>query len=262
MSIGKRLSGFLGWGRSQKTPGPTPDRLTYAVGDIHGRADLLERMISLIEEDRAGQPADVVFLGDYIDRGANSASVLQRLRTLDLPEADIHCLMGNHERMLLDFLENPIAEGPRWLGNGGLETLSSFIGPDWRPQAGRAYETGYRDRLLEVAEPELFSWLRDLPLQWRSGDLGCVHAIADPLVAWDAQSEATLLWGRPQPRMPKRKDGIWIAHGHTVVSRASVQKERIALDTGAYQTGLLSAARFDQGRIAIFTTTPDSTVQE
>ncbi|MDJ0993286.1 MAG: metallophosphoesterase [Dinoroseobacter sp.] len=237
--------------------GPSPDRLTYAIGDIHGRLDLLDTMVSLIEADRAGQPADLVFLGDYIDRGLGSAQVLRRLQTLELPSASIHCLMGNHERMFLDFLDDPVKAGPRWLHNGGLETLESFLGPRQIATSDESFETICRDKLLDTVDSSLLEWVRALALQWRSGDLGCVHAITDPRAAWDAQKDATLLWGRPKPKMPKRADGMWIAHGHTVVEAANVQNRRIALDTGAYLTGVLSAARFENGSISLLTTTPE-----
>lgn len=257
MTIGKRLSGLLKGQDRGEPSGPFPDRLTYAVGDIHGRPDLLDAILSGIETDRAGQPADIVFLGDYIDRGFGSAQVLRRLYELDLPGASVQCLMGNHERMFLDFLDDPVAAGPRWLRNGGLETLESFLGRAQAAPSGEHYEISCRDRLLGSVDADLITWVRTLALKWRSGDLGCVHAITDPTRSWDQQVEATLLWGRPKPTMPQRADGMWVAHGHTVVEAAYAQNRRIALDTGAYQTGILSAARFENGSISLLTTLPE-----
>lgn len=251
MSISRKLLSVLGMRGTRGPQGPTPDRLTYAIGDVHGRLDLLDQLIARIEQDRAGQAADVVFLGDYIDRGPDSAAVLARLRHLSLDGADVICLLGNHERMFLDFVADPVGAGARWLQNGGRETVASFAGPDWTPPGGDTYETACRDIILETADTGVIDWLGSLPLQWRSGDLGCVHAMADPRLSWDEQPEAVLLWGRPKPNMPPRSDGIWIVYGHTVVETVEVHNQRIAIDTGAFLSGTLTALRCDKESIGI-----------
>jgi len=254
MTLGQKLVSLLG-GKADGPKGPTPARLTYAVGDIHGHLTLLEQMIERIEADRAGAPADIVFLGDYIDRGPESAGVLRRLRALSLPEAEVTCLMGNHERMMLDFLSDPESDGDRWLGNGGRDTVTSFTGPDWCPPVLTPFADSVRAALHDSFEAELRVWLEGRPLQWRSGDLGCVHATTDPLVGWDEQDEQVLLWARARAQTPARKDGVWVAHGHTPVKAAHVHKGRIALDTGAYFSGTLSAARFEDGQVQLLTVT-------
>jgi serine/threonine protein phosphatase 1 len=254
MAFAKRLAALLGRG-SDAAVGPEPERLTYAVADVHGRLDLLDQILELIEADRAGQAADIVFLGDYIDRGPASGQVLRRLMTLRLAGAEIRCLMGNHERMMLDFLSDPQRHGPRWLVNGGRETVESFLGKTWAAPAGEGYETAIRDALQGAAGPELLGWINRLALSWRSGDLACVHAITDPVAGWEEQTEATLLWGRPQPNMPARADGLWVVHGHTVVDHVQMHNRRIALDTGAYRSGNLSAARFEAGNVSLLTAT-------
>jgi serine/threonine protein phosphatase 1 len=109
---------------------PLPGVDTYVVGDVHGRADLLERVLEAIDADigqiRARNP-QLVFVGDYIDRGPDSAAVLRRMLELstELPN-NVTCLLGNHERMMLDFLVDPVSRGPRWLRSGGTSTLESF----------------------------------------------------------------------------------------------------------------------------------------
>lgn len=254
MALPRKLSDLLRRSTSDEDDGPFPERLTYVVGDIHGRADLLERLLRLIEQDRAGADADLVFLGDYVDRGPSSADVLHRLRALSLPGVSLTCLMGNHERMMLDFLADPGAAGERWLINGGLETAQSFLDTAQIAGGGDAFARELRDALQAAIPPALQEWIAARPLQWRSGTLGCVHAVTDPLADWDAQAEATLLWGRPDARMPARRDGLWIAIGHTVVASPVIQHRRIMLDTGAYRSGVLSAARIADGTIGVIST--------
>lgn len=238
----------------QELPPPQPERLTYAVGDIHGRADLLDEMLDLIEADRDGAPADLVFLGDYVDRGPDSAGVLRRLAALRPEAVRVVCLMGNHERMMLDFLDAPEQAGGRWLSNGGIETLASFATGRAEGGDGVSRLEAVRDQFRASLGPELEAWVRDRPLSYLTGTLGCVHAMADPCVPWSAQTAATLLWGRPEGRTSAREDGIWVLHGHTIVPEPTVAFGRIALDTGAYRTDALSALRCEGGAVAFIAT--------
>lgn len=229
-----------------------PNRLTYAVGDIHGRRDLLDQMIDEIEADADGARGDLVFLGDYIDRGPDSAAVLKRLYRLELGNLTVTCLMGNHERMLLSFLEDP-AQGELWLRNGGLETIADF-GPARRTSVnGQSPMETLRVQLQEVIGTDMLDWLRALPLSFLSGNMGCLHAMADPARAWEDQEERMLLWGRPSPNSAPRPDGIWLVHGHTIVDAAEIGPGRISVDTGAYKSGVLSAVRCDGATARILT---------
>ncbi len=229
-----------------------PDRLLYAVGDIHGRADLLEQMIDAIEIDAAGAEGDLVFLGDYIDRGPESAAVLRRLCGLRVGHLRVNCLMGNHEQMLLSFLEDPLA-GEMWLRNGGMETISDFDPARRDPAEGVSPLQDLRDRLQRAMGQELVDWLRGLPLSFLSGTAGCVHGMADPKASWEMQAARGVLWGRPTAASTPRRDGIWVIHGHTVVPQAEIGPGRIAVDTGAYKSGLLSAVRCDGGESRFLT---------
>lgn len=226
---------------------PRPEHPTYIVGDIHGRADLLELLLGLIDAHIGGTGTSdphLVFVGDYVDHGADSAETLARLRELtrDFPMS-VTCLMGNHERMLLDFLADPVTRGPRWLREGGAATLLSFrVDPDPLLASGSA--EGFRDaaRRLDDAMPEgLRDWIAALPLSWRSGNLWAVHAGADPAHPLDAQSARVLLWGHPEFEAVPRADGSWVAHGHTELSRPVFADGRIGLDTGAWRSGRLTA---------------------
>jgi len=225
-----------------------PDRLLYAVGDIHGRDDLLGRIVEKIRADADGRPHDLVFVGDYIDRGDGSAAVLEHLREMEEGGDNVICLLGNHERMMLDFLDNPAASGRHWLRNGGLQTLASFKVGGVTENSDEAAMTAARDKLRK-ALGKTEKWLRNRPRSFRSGNMLVVHAAADPRLPVDAQEEKTLLWGHPAFRAEPRQDGIWVIHGHTIVDLPEPVQGRIGIDTGAYATGRLTAVAVDQGDV-------------
>lgn len=215
-----------------------PERAFVAVGDIHGRDDLLQRLLSQLD------PQDiVVFVGDYIDRGEHSAQVLRRLMALTLERDTVICLKGNHEDMMLDFLDAPARNGTRWLRNGGLQTLHSFA---VQPPAGLPSDTEWnilRDSLRGKMGDALESWLRQRPLMWRTGNVAVVHAGADPRAPLERQTDTCLMWGHPDFGRRNRSDGIWVVHGHTIVETPQQNDGVISIDTGAYATGILTAAR-------------------
>jgi Calcineurin-like phosphoesterase len=226
-------------------PPPQPEVRFYAVGDVHGRADLLNQLL-----DRLDPSHPIVFVGDYADRGENSADVLRRLKDLTAePGLLVHCLMGNHEDMLLGFLDDPEARGKVWLRNGGLQTLASF------GVAGVAQ--GTMDQIaheLRVAMGgDLIDWLRSRPLFWRSGNVAVVHAGADPSVPIEAQSTRNLIWGHSDFGESTRPDGVWIVHGHRIVEEAVCKNGIISIDTGAYATGRLTAVSIDNGTVEFIT---------
>ncbi|MBY6202729.1 serine/threonine protein phosphatase [Maritalea mobilis] len=226
---------------------PRPAQATYVVGDIHGRADLLELMLELIDAHIGGTEASdprLVFVGDYVDRGRGSAEVLARLRELtrDFPD-NVTCLMGNHERMMLDFLADPATRGPRWMRAGGNATLSSF-GIDPEPLATGASPDAFREvaRHLKSSMPDgLEGWMTGLPLSWHSGNLWVVHAGADPAHRMEDQTGRVLLWGHPEFESEPRGDGLWIAHGHIEADLPFAGDGRIATDTAAWSTDRLTA---------------------
>ncbi|MEO0622285.1 MAG: metallophosphoesterase [Pseudomonadota bacterium] len=236
-------------------PAIAPERPVYAVGDLHGRADLLLRIIEMIMEDCAGVPGppSVVFLGDYIDRGDEVRTTLAMLEELARhEEIETVFLMGNHERMLLNFLEDP-AQETRWLRVGGLQTCLSF-------EVG-AYETSSRVELARV-QAELVAalgphlrFLRELRTIHQAGNVLFVHAAADPSRAPDAQTEEALLWGHAEFERRPRADGLWVVHGHRVVSAPRIERGRISVDTGAYFSGALTAAAIAPGEVRFLTAT-------
>lgn len=226
---------------------PLPDRQTYIIGDIHGRADLLELMLELVDAHIGGTAAKdpkLVFVGDYIDHGPDGAVVLERMR--DLQESfprNVFCLMGSHERMLLDFLADPATRGARWLRSGAMDTLRAFgvatADLEYSTELD-AFPNAAQDLRQRIPHDTL-KWLENLPLSWSSGNLWAVHAGADPGHDMSTQSARVLLWGHPEFDGEPRGDEVWIAHGHTEVDAPRVTDGRISIDTGAWHTGRLTA---------------------
>jgi Calcineurin-like phosphoesterase len=238
-------------GKLNRKPSPrpafdpvAPDAPIYVIGDIHGRADLLVRLLARLD------PAiPVLCVGDYVDRGEHSAEVLRILQ--DSPA--ITCLKGNHETMLLDFLDAP-RTGANWLRNGGLQTLASFgIAGQSESSKGADLETA-RNALGVAMGDGLINWLRNLPLFWQSGNVAVVHAGADPTTPIATQREDFLVWGHPDFTKTPRADGIWVVHGHTITDAPTASNGRIAVDTGAFATNRLTAARIAPGEVSFIST--------
>jgi len=231
------LSSFLEklgvWaGRSVDFSDPAPETPLCVIGDVHGCLTLLERMLQQVPQDHR-----IILVGDYVDRGEQSAEVLRYLST----RPDLTCLMGNHEDMLLRFLQDPEREGRRWIRNGGLQTLASFGIRGARPEMTREELTACRDQLQDEMGESLTRWVAGLAVSVLSGNVLVAHAGADPLVAPEEQSQEVRMWGHADFLRAPRRDGIWVVHGHTIVDQAVAKRGRIAVDTGAYATGTLSA---------------------
>lgn len=245
------LHRLFGLGPAVEFPNlPRPEVPLCLIGDVHGRADLLEAMLTRIKVEPDAAKTRLVFVGDLIDRGPDSAVVLHRLRDLTLARPDqVICLMGNHERMLLDFLGAPTSSAKRWLHAGGAETLASFGVPWISSVDAAARQTGLAAAMRAALPPHLLAWLTALPLYWQGEGpderIAVVHADADPALALAAQLPATLVWGLGRAATP-RPDGLWLAHGHVITPEVQITPGRISLDTGAFRTGRLSALWLDR----------------
>jgi serine/threonine protein phosphatase 1 len=233
----------------------TDGELVYVVGDIHGCYGLLRAALAGIVQDQAaagrGRLPMLVLLGDYIDRGPDSAKVLQALVWLRRRgEFALRLLKGNHEQGLLAFLEDP-ERGAAWLAFGGAETLSSY--GVRRPSAGAEAAAQARDALLDQMPASHLQLLVDLELMAVVGDYAFVHAGIRPDKPLSAQSEQDLLWiRRGFLDAPGPFERI-IVHGHTWLGEApQVLEHRLGLDTGAYATGALTVARLDEGAMQLF----------
>ncbi|WP_108815406.1 metallophosphoesterase [Loktanella sp. Alg231-35] len=222
-----------------------PDTPFWAIGDVHGRDDLLEALLTRLMPE--GQP--IVLVGDYINKGPDSAGTLRRLMALADNE-QIITLRGNHEELLLRFLRRPRRFARAFLRFGGRKTLASF-GIAELPEHPALYQcTQTRNALLE-AMPKLGQWLHSCPYVWQSGNVSVVHAGADPDVALDDQPPITFPWGHPNSLTKPRKDGLWVVHGHTPVQEVEITQRRIALDTQAHHTGVLSAVKISSGKAEV-----------
>jgi serine/threonine protein phosphatase 1 len=227
-------------GRSKTRPRVPPGTRIYAVGDIHGRVDLLNALLARIDKDLQDNPVAQsihVFLGDYIDRGPRSREVLNRLIARTQTHKTI-CLKGNHEVFALEFLENAaiLEDWRRW---GGLETLMSYgvapsgmIGPEERERLAIA--------LKEAMPSEHTIFLSDLILSYTCGDFFFAHAGVRPRVKLEAQKEYDLIWIRDEFLNSESNFGKIVVHGHTPVREPDVRANRINIDTGAYVTGKLT----------------------
>ena len=216
------------------------------IGDVHGCDALLGALLDRIARDLDCQ---VVCVGDIVDRGEESAAAIDRL----MARPEILCLKGNHEAMLLSFLDEPERNAERWLRYGGLQTLASFGVGGPNPAAGRDMQR-VRDDLARAMGDARIDWLRDRPLTWASGNLLVTHAGADPARAPDDQRSRDLLWGPPAFMTETRTDGTWVAFGHVIQDAPFAAEGRIAVDTGAFATGILTAAIIGDGPVRFLTT--------
>lgn len=228
-----------------------PDATLAVIGDIHGCAQLLDELLDKVAE-RA--PDRLVFVGDLVDRGEASAQVLERLHSLAMADdASTTFIKGNHEEMMLRFLDDPVANAGRWLRYGGLQTMASFGvgGISATPDETQAIKA--RDALARAVGPDILGWMRAMPTTYQSGNVAVVHAGANPQKPIAAQSEAALIWGHPEFLKTPRSDDIWVVHGHTIVDTVARTSGRIGVDTGAYATGRLSAALIGDDRLDVLT---------
>ncbi len=235
-------------------------RVGYAIGDVHGCADLLAAMLDEIEERarneqcEAGAPI-VVFLGDYVDRGPNSAGVLDLLISGRPANCERRYLRGNHEQAMVAFIDNPVVN-KRWVLHGGAETMMSYgVAPpslagasddDWAAAAGA---------LKEKVPPRHLQFLAGLERYIELGGYAFVHAGVDAGMALADQPDEVLYWTRSQFIADKRPFSHVVVHGHTPGERPYRDKRRIGVDTGAYASGALTAARFEGGEVTFFSVT-------
>ena len=237
------------WRRSDHpAPSAPSDRIIYAIGDIHGRADLLKRLHENIEQDaRTRDPAKVrtlVYLGDYIDRGPFIRDVLSLLIEQPLKGFEVHHLKGNHEAMMLEFLEDATT-GLEWKDNGGLETLRSYnASQDSIDRDPMAYDAA-RDLLDQNLPASHKAFLNGLSSSISFGDYFFAHAGVRPGVSLGEQVEQDLLWIRSQFLNSDEYFGKVVVHGHTPDKNVEFKPNQIGIDTGAFMTNILTCLVLD-----------------
>lgn len=221
----------------------------YAVGDVHGRLDLLDELLDRIDRHRRVYPIArpvQVFVGDYIDRGPASAQVLDRLIAWSADNETV-CLKGNHDTFIFEFLRRP-AVLRDWSAIGGLETLRSYaLKPMLNPDSASQKELSVA---LRMGLPKAHrTFLGSLQISFSCGRYFFVHAGVRPGIPLQKQSEEDLLWIRDEFLLHEQPFEKIIVHGHTPVRDIDVRPNRINIDTGAFATGKLSCLIFEQDSI-------------
>lgn len=219
------------------------DAVVYAIGDVHGCLDLLQKLEREIADDMARRKASrrvVVYLGDYIDRGPDSRGVIEHLSTRPLPGCESVHLAGNHDRWLLDFLDDP-GQGHAWLMNGGRATLASYGVGDVAKESRRQELQGLRDALDRVLPAHHRAFLQGLAYCHEEGDYFFAHAGVRPDVPLAEQEPADLLWIREEFLYSDADFGKVVVHGHTPTHTPEEYKNRIGVDTGAFMSNRLTA---------------------
>jgi serine/threonine protein phosphatase 1 len=235
-----RLRTLLGPETSGPAPAIPAGERVYAVGDVHGRLDLMRALIAAIDaDDLARGPArtSVILLGDLVDRGPDSAGVIAAARDWSR-QRQVRILLGNHEEMLLGALDSDEVMR-HFLRYGGRETILSYLSePD---QYHRADLAGARELMQAAIPGEDLDFMRSFEDSVAIGDYLFVHAGVDPEAPMNQQRTSDLRWIREPFLSFPGKFGPVVVHGHTITDKPHVRHNRIGLDTGAYKSGRLTA---------------------
>jgi serine/threonine protein phosphatase 1 len=218
----------------------------YAIGDIHGCLHELQMLESAIMEDGKQIPGEkwIVYLGDYVDRGPDSAGVLDHLLMRAPAEFKRICLAGNHEAMMLDFISGKTGSPFSWLDNGGLQTLQSYgIDISRFERASRRERQTMMDSVIPLEHRE---FLAECALALTLPGVTFVHAGLKPGIRIQEQGEMDLLWIRNEFLQASWPEAELIVHGHTPAEEPQIGRGRLGIDTGAFATGRLTAVRLSQ----------------
>ncbi|KRR24149.1 metallophosphoesterase [Bradyrhizobium lablabi] len=237
---------FAAPSRSVAASAPASTRI-YAVGDVHGRADLLSEITARIDDDIRRRPIAhtiEVYLGDYIDRGPDSKTVLDLL-AVRLVANHAVCLRGNHEAVMEGFLQDP-AILPYWLQLGGMQTLASYgIEPRDENETAFNLHRHFVDAFPRAHEL-VMRCLRD---QFSCGDFLFVHAGIRPGVPIEHQDPNDLIWIRDEFLDSTQRHERFVVHGHTPVPHPDIRHNRINIDTAAWRTGTLTCVAIEGSTI-------------
>jgi serine/threonine protein phosphatase 1 len=226
-----------------KAPAPSvpPGRRIYAVGDVHGRLDLLDRLLAMIDADDGGRgeaASELIFLGDLVDRGPDSRGVVERLLALK-EERPVRFLMGNHEEVFLRALEGDLKALRFLIRIGGRETLLSY------GISAEDYRTLDFDGLMAAVRAAVpashIAFLSAFEHWIEAGDYLFVHAGLRPGVLLQEQKSADLRWIRDDFLKHRASFGKMVVHGHSITDDIDERGNRIGIDTGAFASGKLTA---------------------
>lgn len=237
-------------------PKTGPGERIYAIGDIHGRYDLLRELLRKIENFDKGLPSPeklhVVLLGDVVDRGPNSAQLLRYLKEWSENTRGQVMLLGNHEEMMVRVHAGERRLLRNWLKVGGRETLESFgLTP---PSDAETPDMRFMDDIAAAMPSDLMDFVRKWPTVARSGDYFFCHAGVRPGIDLARQSKADLIWIRNEFLDSARDHGAVVVHGHSISAEAEFRNNRIGIDTGAYRTGILTALYLEGGERELIAT--------
>ncbi|ONF97053.1 metallophosphoesterase family protein [Sphingomonas jeddahensis] len=234
-------------------------RRIYAIGDIHGRLDLLDQLLDQIAADDAARGAaqtGFIFLGDLVDRGPDSAGVVDRVRDLCKNRPDVRCLCGNHEEIFLGSYDGDTDLLRLLLRAGGHETLLSY-GMD-ADEIERATIGELAEMMVRDIPEQPITFLRSLQDYIVEGDYLFVHAGIRPGLPLEQQKSRDLRWIRDPFLDHTANHGKFVVHGHTISERVDERVNRIGIDTGAYRTGRLTALGMEGGERWIIDTVDDN----
>jgi len=228
----------------------------YCIGDIHGRADLLADIHQQILADAKDFKGTkyLVYLGDYVDRGPDTKQVLDLLLEEPMPGFEAVYLQGNHELILLSFIEHPEATAS-WLSFGGREALNSY-GIPLAHIPGRREVFALATRFDEVLPDTHREFLQNCQNSWQCGDYYFVHAGIRPGVALERQLTEDQLWIRDEFLASTKDHGATIVHGHSIVAEPELLPNRIGIDTGAFRSGVLTCLVLEAHEQRILQTKP------
>lgn len=263
-------------GSAVPRPATPPGTVVYAVGDIHGRADLLAQLLAGIRADsrhRRAQRRVAVFLGDYVNRGPECRAVVDLLLTPGLEGFEVVCLMGNVEQAMLRYLDGEMAIAINWLEYGGIETAAAYgvacplprrrdehllEAMRWQDSYQDAYGAtmppqpeevssldALRHALTAALPPAHLAFFRGLRTMWHEGGYCFVHAGIVPGVPLAEQAARDCMWIRRRFLDSELDHGAVIVHGHSISPEPEVRPNRIGIDTGAYKSGVLTCLVLD-----------------
>lgn len=235
---------------ARSIPASTPEHTRiYAIGDIHGRADLLAETTARIDDDLRRRPiphAVEVYLGDYIDRGPDSKNVIDQL-AVRLVRHNAVCLRGNHEIFLEEFLRDPAAIH-HWIELGAVPTLASY---GVSLHAGETTALDLQQALIRVFPRTHELFLQCLRDSFRCGDFLFVHAGIRPGIPLSQQDPEDLCWIRDEFLDSTMDHGMMVVHGHTPVMHPEIHANRINIDTGAWRSGVLTCIAIEGRSVMI-----------
>lgn len=230
-------------------PSSPPGMVIYAIGDIHGRLDLLDQLHARIAEDlrhRATRRGQVVYLGDYVSRGEDSPGVVNRVREWLPDGCERITLKGNHEDLLLRYLDGELDAGRHWFDYDGLDTLADYgVTVTDRSVRDDASLVDLRRRFTAALPPDHLAFFRSLRIRHRAGGYFFAHGGVRPGVPLDRQADRDCMWIRKAFLDSDEDHGAVVVHGHSISPTPVVRHNRIGIDTGAYRSGVLTCVVLD-----------------